>query len=219
MPYSPNLFERNTSLNTHRNTRNDIRTAENDLNPASGNDNGKLVTSTNIFVYANDGIVGMIQSFSVSESRTVNKLQALGWEGVVQSVPANTNGGQISVSRIALYESSLWNALGLTTDGTPYNPIGKKVYDSTDSTSDAWDASTHSKNADGHSVSSRLVFKTLKDQRVPLEIRVQTRRAGSEEAYYIETYVDCWLASYSKSYSVGTITVSESATIQYSDVY
>jgi hypothetical protein len=42
---------------------------------------------------------------------------------------------------------------------------------------------------------------------------------GSEEAYYTETYIDCWLSSYSRSYSVGTITVAEQATIQYADVY
>lgn len=218
-PYSPNNFERNTSTNTHRNTRNDIRTAENDFNPANGNDNGKLVTGTNIFIYSNNAIVGMIQSFSVSESRTINKLQAIGWEGVVQAVPSNTNGGQLSVSRIALYESTLWNALGLTSDGNPYNPIGKKVYDSPDQTQSSWDGSTHQNALDGSKVSSRLIFKTLKDQRTPLELRVQTKRLGSAEEYYVETYVDCWLSSYSKSYSVGTITVAESATIQYADIY
>lgn len=216
-------YQRNTTTNTHRATRNDIRAAENDFNPTSGDQNSKLATGTNIFIYSNNSIVGMIQSFSVSESRTINKLQAIGWEGVVQAVPANTNGGQLSVSRIALYESSIWNALGLTSSGTPYSPLGRKVHDSGGGqfdSKDQWDVSSHTPgNIEGSTVSSRFIFKTLKDQRVPLEIQVKTKRTGSAEEYYVETYVDCWLSSYSKSYSVGTITVAESATIQYADVY
>ena len=35
----------------------------------------------------------------------------------------------------------------------------------------------------------------------------------------IETYIDCWLSQYSKSIVTNDITVTESATIQYSDVY
>ena len=107
----------NTSTNTHRATRNDIRTAENDFNPQTSFQNSLIATSTNVFVFANGSIVGMIQSFTVTESRTVTKLQAIGWEGVVQAVPENTKGGTLNVSRIALYESSIWNALGLTTSG------------------------------------------------------------------------------------------------------
>ena len=119
----------NTSTNTHRATRNDIRTAENDFNPQTAFDNSLLTTSTNTFIFANGSIVGMVQSFNVSESRGVNKLQAIGWEGVVQAVPENTKGGSLTMSRIALYESQIWNALGLTTSGRPFNQIGAKVYD------------------------------------------------------------------------------------------
>ena len=198
-----NNFGQNTSTNTHRATRNDIRTANNTMKPVSSFDNSLATTSTNIFVYSNGCIVGMIQSFNISEQRQVNKLQAIGWEGVVQAVPGNTNGGTLNVSRIALYESSIWNALGLTTNGVPFNEVGSKVYDSTarDSATD-WDSST-----------------TLKDQKVPLEIQVKTRRNGSADEYYVETYIDCWLASYSKSYTVQNITVAETAQISYADVY
>ena len=218
--YTPNNFSQNTSTNTHRYTRNDIRTAENDFNPQSSNDNSKLMTSTNIFIYSNGCIVGMIQSFSVSENRQINKLQAIGWEGVVQAVPSNTNGGQLSVSRIALYESNLWNALGLTTHGVPFNKLGSRVYDNANADDkESWDAPNIQSATDGVATSSRLVFKTLKDQRVPLEIQTKTRMKGSEEAYYTETYIDCWISTYSRSYSVGTITVAEQATIQYADVY
>lgn len=212
-------YGQNTSLNTHRAIRNDIRTANNTLDPSSPDDNVGLQTSTNIFIYSNGSIVGMIQSFSQSESRNINKLQSIGYEGVVQAVPSNTNGGQLSVSRIALYESNIWNALGLNTSGKTYNPIGSKVHDNVNPTSPTWDTSTVKSETDGYAVSSSLVFKTLRDQRVPLEIQVKTRKAGSSEDYYIETYIDCWLSSYSKSYTTQSITVAESATIQYADVY
>lgn len=212
------LFGQNTSTNTHRAIRNDIKKANNTMLPTSSDDNVGAVTSTNVFVYSNGCIVGMIQSFQVSEQRTINKLQAIGWEGVVQAVPANTNGGTLNVNRIALYESSLWNALGLTTNGTPFNEVGKK-YLNTTSESDSWDVSTLEDDADGHKVNTRLIFKTLKDQRVPLEIQVRTRREGSAELFYNETYVDCWLQSYSKSYTVQQITVAETAAISYADVY
>ena len=131
----------NTSTNTHRATRNDIRTAENDFNPQTAFDNSLLTTSTNTFIFANGSIVGMVQSFNVSESRGVNKLQAIGWEGVVQAVPENTKGGSLTMSRIALYESQIWNALGLTTSGRPFNQIGAKVYDA-EAESDTWDQSS-----------------------------------------------------------------------------
>ena len=93
-----NNFGQNTSTNTHRATRNDIRTANNTMKPVSSFDNSLATTSTNIFVYSNGCIVGMIQSFNISEQRQVNKLQAIGWEGVVQAVPGNTNGGTLNVS-------------------------------------------------------------------------------------------------------------------------
>lgn len=216
-----NNFGQNTSTNTHRATRNDIRVANNTMKPLSPYDNVGATTSTNIFVLANGCTVGMIQSFSVQEQRQVNKLQAIGWEGVVQAVPGNTNGGTLSISRIALYESSIWNALGLTTNGVPFNEVGTKVYDYKDGTdSKNWDSSTHVNEEAGYKTKSRLVFKTLKDQRVPLEIQTKTRREGSDEVYYVETYIDCWIQSYSKTYSAGgNISISESVSVSYADVY
>jgi hypothetical protein len=60
----------------------------------------------------------------------------------------------------------------------------------------------------------------LKEQRVPLELQVKMRMPDmGAKAYYIETYIDCWLSQYSKSIVTNDITVTESATIQYSDVY
>ena len=216
-----NNFGQNTSTNTHRATRNDIRVANNTMQPTSSNDNSLITTSTNIFVYANGYIVGMIQSFNVSEQRQVNKLQATGWEGVVQAVPTNYRGGTLQVNRIALYESSIWNAIGLTTNGRAFNEVGSKVYKEKDGTSNNWDAPTleNDDGADSYHVNTRRVFKTLKDQKVPLEIQTKTRRNGSDDEFYVETYIDCWLSSYSKSYTVSNITVAESASIMYADVY
>lgn len=220
-----NNYQHNTGLNTHRNhgiehlpgsMEGQNFTPWQDETQSSDH---LLQTSTNIFIYANGAMVGMIQSFNVNESRNINKLQAIGYEGVVQAVPSNTNGGSLSVSRIALYESNLWGALGLTTTGNPHNPVGSKVH-SGDGTPWQWDKYEYQNDpSTTQRVSSGLVFKTLKDQRVPIEIQVRTLKNGSAGEYYIERYVDCWLSAYSKSYTVGTITVAEQATIQYADVY
>lgn len=83
------------------------------MDPGSASGNALLQTSTNIKVKMNGVIVGMIQSFAVSESRNINKLQAVGFEGVVQAVPSNTNGGQLTVSRIALYDRKMANITGI----------------------------------------------------------------------------------------------------------
>lgn len=205
----------NTKVNTHRYTRNDIRVAENQFAPQDPFTNSKVMLATNIFIYANGYIVGMIQSFQASESRTINKLQAIGWEGVVQAVPSNTRGGQLQLQRIALYDSTLYSALGLTTHGVPHNTLGTWIHDQTDSTNVSgaidsnvgWDRSTTTQSTEGKTVSSGMVFRTLKDQRVPLEIQVKTRMKGNEDAFFTTSYIDVWLSQYSKPYSVQTITV------------
>ena len=129
---TPNYTNINTNLNTQRANRNDIRTSNYLLDPQNAESNGLLQTSTNIFIYANDSVVGMIQTFTVTENRPLTKLQAIGYEGVVQNVPGNTDGGTLNVTRLALYESSMWNALGMTSSGVAYNRIGSKVHNATD---------------------------------------------------------------------------------------
>lgn len=210
----------NPTVNTHR--ANGIKGANNGFNPGSPDANGLVQTSTNIFIYANDGVIGMIQSFSVSESRNINKLQAIGYEGVVQAVPSNTNGGQLSVTRMALYGSNIYRALGLTTNGHNGSPVGHKVNAGIkDDTSDKNDSAPAMSAIGDGSSSANYVFRTLRDQRVPLEIKIKTKMSGtgSEPSFYEERYVDCWLSSFSKSFTVSQITVAENATIQYGDLY
>lgn len=212
------ILQQNTSTNTHRAVRNDIRVANNTMKAKDSFDNAMAVTSTNVFVYSNGCMVGMIQSFTVSENRGINKLQALGWEGVVNAVPNNTDGGTLNISRIALYESQIWNALGLTTNGIPFNEVGHKTYPAKVE-NDQWDVPNHANDNDGHMTKTRYIFKTLKDQKVPLEIQSKIRRDGSEDLYFTETYIDVWIQSFSKSYSVGSITVAEQVACSYADVY
>ena len=212
----------NHGLNTHRATRNDIKPNNNTFDLEGPDVNGLAMTSTNIFVYSNDEIVGMIQSFSVKESRTIDKLNAIGVEGVIQAVPQNSNGGTLDVTRIALYSSNLWASLGLTTTGNGYDAAGSKTYRG--NTDANWDKASYKiNNGDsGKTISngSKILFKTLKDQRVPLEIKVKIPMSGTDaNAWYTETYIDCWLSSYSKSYDVGKITVAEQCSIDYADVY
>lgn len=183
----------NDALNTHRYTRNDIRTAENNLHPTDPYTNSKVMLSTNIFIYSNGAIVGMLQSFSVSEQRQINKLQAIGWEGVVQAVPSNTRGGSLNVTRIALYDSTLYSALGLTTYAKPQNTLGSKIHNKNQHTQkDEWDVYNFEEELEGKTVQTGLVFRTLRDQRAPLEIQVKTRMKGdiSSDAFYTVTYIN-----------------------------
>ena len=162
------------------------------------------ITTTNIQVYANGMRVGFVQSFNPSESRNIVKVQELGTEGVVQAVPGNTNGGQLQISRFAVYNGNLFNAVGGTDTGKYTSP------------GDMYDGNYPQNNG----IFSNP-FKTLKDQRVPLEFKVKTiMPTGTADTpqYYVETYLDCWLASYSKTIAANTITITESATVQYSDV-
>lgn len=164
------------------------------------------IATTNIEVYSNGFKVGFIQSLSPSESRNIIKVQELGTEGVVQSVPSNTNGGQLQVSRFALYNSSLWRAMGLTLDGN--------------FKTEGIDNSTGAYGTGDGTATSNNPFKTLRHQRVPIEISVKTKTptdAGDEDKFYEEVYLDCWLSSYSKTVASNTITITEQATIQYSD--
>ncbi len=156
------------------------------------NDNGMLVTSTNVKINGIDPsgkkvMIGMIQSFSVSETRNVTKLQSIGIEGVTQAVPENYKGGTINAQRVALY--------------------GKRLYDVF--------------RMEDYSGEDDDVFKTLKQQRFPFEIVYETRRDGNRDgdgAVYTETYIDCWISSYKKNYQTSNITISEQVTIAYAEV-
>ena len=173
--------------------------------PAGGDDAARLaITTTNISVYSNNMKIGFVQNFTPSEQRTITPVQELGTEGVVQMVPGNTNGGQIQMTRFALYNSDIWNALGLTPNGK----FTKRDDQIADSAFKRQDSGTYGNP-----------FRTLKDQRVPLEIKARTILPNvSQEAALIETYFDCWLSNYSKSIQVSNIIISEQVTIQYSDM-
>ena len=196
----------NNNLNTQRASGMPEYLADDKVTPIGGN---LVVTTTNIEVWANGQKIGFVQTFNPSENRTIIKVKELGTEGVVQSVPSNTLGGQVALTRLALYNSNLYNALGLT-------PTGKfTTRDSQNPTQKPGSASDITANSNYRTYGNP--FKTLKDQRVPLEFMVKTKMPNST-SYIIETYLDCWLATYSKTIAAQTITITENATIQYSDV-
>lgn|SRR3712207_5565793 len=175
--------------------------------PEIGSSGKKLaVTSTNISIFSNNQRIGFVQSFSPSEQRTITPVQELGTEGVVQMAAGNTNGGTISMQKFAVYNANLWNALGLTRTGQFVSPADSNFNMNSNSSKDE------------HYQTYGNPFKTLKDQRVPLEIKVQTRQPGKDAPPSIETYIDCWLTSYSKTLSAQNITVAESCSMSYSDI-
>lgn len=189
MPGS-SLYYNRDKLNTQRGIDEKLlKKPYNDLMSVDNSDaNGLAVTSTNIRIKANDITIGMIQSFSVSENRDVTKVQSVGIEGVTQAVPQNYKGGTIQATRVAMYGSRFYDAFKME------QYMGQQY--------------------EGYNV-----FKTLKDQRLPFEIRVdQTMTNGGENGkQYTETYIDCWISSYKKNYSVSNITISESVSIAYAD--
>lgn len=207
--YVPN--KTNPYLNTHRASG----------MPLIGADSGSMpITSTNISIWCNGMRLGAIQKFDVSESRSNKKLQELGTEGVIQIVPGNTKGGTLKITRIALYNSNLWNALGLTRTGSFVQYKGTMDRDDSSGADDGWDSFTTGDDTYHRPVMTTFSnpFKTLKDQRVPLEVMTKTQMDGSQNAWYIETYIDCWLTDYGKSYSSSDITISENCSMVYSDV-
>ena len=189
MPGS-SLYYNRDKLNTQRGIDEKLlKKPYNDLMSVDNSDaNGLAVTSTNIRIKANDITIGMIQSFSVSENRDVTKVQSVGIEGVTQAVPQNYKGGTIQATRVAMYGSRFYDAFKME------QYMGQQY--------------------EGYNV-----FKTLKDQRLPFEIRVdQTMTNGGENGkQYTETYIDCWISSYKKNYTVSNVTISESVSIMYAD--
>ena len=177
--------------------------------PEIGDNSATLpITSTNVEVYANNMRVGIVQEFTPSESRTITPIQELGTEGVVQMLPQNTNGGTISLRRFALFNSTLANAIGLTRTGQ-FMPANDSDY--VYGTASTMDATSRTYGNP---------FKTLKDQRVPLEFKVKVRLPDDQnDSYHVDTYIDCWLQQYGKSYATNQIQITETATISYSDVY
>lgn len=196
IPGTTSAYDSNTNVNL-----NSMRASG---MPNVGSSSNMAVTSTNISVWSNGQKVGFIQNASPSESRNVTKVQALGEEGVVQVVPGNTQGGQLSLTKFAVYNGNIFNALGLTR-------TGKFV------TRDQMDLSS-SRSKVPPTQTFGNPFKTLKDQRVPIEIEVKTLHPGTEVQYFVETYLDCWVTSYSKTIASSTITISEQVTVSYSDV-
>lgn len=195
----------NPYLNTQR--------ANNVPNIVNGDSGNRLaITTTNVSIYSNNMRIGFVQSFTPSEQREITPVQELGTEGVVQMVPGNTRGGQIQITRFALYNSDMWNALGLTNTGQFVLRDGGSMRSGI--------TNVRSKSDDYQTYGNP--FRTLKDQRVPLELRAHTTlpRNDKEKAIMlIEVYYDCWVSQYSKQINAGNIIVSENVTLEYSDMY
>lgn len=152
------------------------------------NANGMLVTSTNIRIKANDVVIGMIQSFSVSQSRDVTKLQQIGAEGVAQAVPQNYKGGTLQCSRVALYGSRFYDAF-------------KMEQYSGEDTKDTYFKTLKDQ---------RLPFDVVYEQ--------SASNNGQMGPQYTETYISCWISSYKANYTVSNITVSENVSIAFADI-
>ena len=53
-----------------------------------------------------------------------------------------------------------------------------------------------------------------------MEFKTKIRLPDDQnDSYHVDTYVDCWIQQYSKTIASNTITITETATVSYSDVY
>lgn len=190
MPGS-SLYYNRDALNTQRGIDEALlKKPYNDLMSVDNSDaNGLAVTSTNIRIKAANGI-------------TI---------GMIQSFSVSENKDVTKVQSIGIEgvtQAVPQNYKGGTIQATRVALYGSRFYD-------AFKMEEYM----GEQYREYNVFKTLKDQRLPFEIRVdQSMTNGGENGkQYTETYIDCWISSYKKNYTTSNVTVSESVSIAYAD--
>lgn len=190
MPGS-SLYYNRDALNTQRGIDEALlKKPYNDLMSVDNSDaNGLAVTSTNIRIKAANGI-------------TI---------GMIQSFSVSENKDVTKVQSIGIEgvtQAVPQNYKGGTIQATRVALYGSRFYD-------AFKMEEYM----GEQYREYNVFKTLKDQRLPFEIRVdQSMTNGGENGkQYTETYIDCWISSYKKNYTTSNVTVSESVSISYAD--
>ncbi len=190
MPGS-SLYYNRDALNTQRGIDEALlKKPYNDLMSVDNSDaNGLAVTSTNIRIKAANGV-------------TI---------GMIQSFSVSENKDVTKVQSIGIEgvtQAVPQNYKGGTIQATRVALYGSRFYD-------AFKMEEYM----GEQYREYNVFKTLKDQRLPFEIRVdQSMTNGGENGkQYTETYIDCWISSYKKNYTTSNVTVSESVSISYAD--
>jgi hypothetical protein len=190
MPGS-SLYYNRDALNTQRGIDEALlKKPYNDLMSVDNSDaNGLAVTSTNIRIKAANGV-------------TI---------GMIQSFSVSENKDVTKVQSIGIEgvtQAVPQNYKGGTIQATRVALYGSRFYD-------AFKMEEYM----GEQYREYNVFKTLKDQRLPFEIRVdQSMTNGGENGkQYTETYIDCWISSYKKNYTTSNVTVSESVSIAYAD--
>ena len=190
MPGS-SLYYNRDALNTQRGIDEALlKKPYNDLMSVDNSDaNGLAVTSTNIRIKAANGV-------------TI---------GMIQSFSVSENKDVTKVQSIGIEgvtQAVPQNYKGGTIQATRVALYGSRFYD-------AFKMEEYM----GEQYREYNVFKTLKDQRLPFEIRVEQSmtNGGENGRQYTETYIDCWISSYKKNYTTSNVTVSESVSIAYAD--
>lgn len=155
----------------------------------NGSVQGLAVQPYNIEIICNGSVIGMVQSINPAETRNVNKIQAIGVEGVVTSVPGNYTGGTFSTPMIEIYDQAAMEAWGIVDEG--------------------------GRVRGGLRALPRVI--SLKQQRRPVDINIITY-TPVEGAEYIETYLNCWITSYGRTIQVGNNTIGINVSWTYDDV-
>lgn len=155
---------------------------------ADGSVRNLTTNPTNHQILSRGNVIGLVQSFSPSESRTVQKVMGLGIEGVITSAVGNYSGGTFQTPLIMIYDQTPMEAFGVIDQGGGVGGLRQLP---------------------------RVI--SLKQQRTPLDIR-SVLHTPNEGEQIVETYKGCWITSYSKTIAISGATVGVSVGWSYEDV-
>jgi hypothetical protein len=172
-----------------------------------------VISSKNrIFAFNSTGKqvqIGVIATFDPSEARTIEPIRGIGFgDQIAELVPGVTDPMTISVTRTALYLANVFQVFGYKAgmDGIarslkhhrwPFDIRQELVF-----------SSLAAQNTDG-SVAANIdqVTKDSRDEK------------GDANQFAIVTFYEaCWISDYSASYASDTAMVSETVTINVSDI-
>jgi len=143
--------------------------------------------------------IGVVSSFGISESRTIEEVRGLGYgDQLAELVPGTTPSMSISITRTLLYLSNIYQVFGYKagTDGLvrslkhhqwPFDMKQELVF---------------SRIATGDSVSPKLIAPSSD---------------GTNDAL-LTFYEACWLESYSANYASDSAMISEDVGVKVTDI-
>jgi hypothetical protein len=144
--------------------------------------------------------VGVMSTFTPSESRTVEPVRGIGFgDQVAELVPGVTDPMQISVTRTALYLANVYQVFG-------YNA----------GTSGLVRSLKHHKFP--FDIKHEIIFSDLAENTQAANVKSVTLPGGQSVRALITFFEGCWMTSYSTDFTADTAMVQESVDILVTDI-